>query len=173
MRMIDCNPQIPTLVDYPRGQNYVALSYVWGDPPPVETSTPVLIKADTPRKQDNEMTEPHNQHPVVTAPDTHACDSELVSIREIFSPPMRRAVTAVARNNHLNTAILPNRRDIQLPKEILKTIQDAIQVTQSLGHRYLWVDRYCIDQKNGAEKQYQFSRMGDIYAGSQITIFAF
>ncbi|KAM7189459.1 HET domain containing protein [Rhypophila sp. PSN 637] len=63
-------------------------------------------------------------------------------------------------------------RTLRLPRDVPLTIRDAITVTKSLGYRYLWVDKYCIDQHNPKEQQEQFSRMGDIYAGSQIAIFA-
>jgi hypothetical protein len=60
----------------------------------------------------------------------------------------------------------------KLPNDIPLTIRDAIQVTKDLGYRFLWVDTYCINQKSKIEKQKQCSRMGDIYAGSELTIFA-
>ena len=33
-----------------------------------------------------------------------------------------------------------------LPPQLPRTIEDTILVTQRLGFRYLWVDRYCIPQ---------------------------
>jgi hypothetical protein len=59
-----------------------------------------------------------------------------------------------------------------LPGVLPKTINDAILVVQQLGWRYLWVDRYCIDQNNKNDKDEQIGRMGEIYAGSIITIIA-
>lgn len=43
------------------------------------------------------------------------------------------------------------------------TIEDAIEATLRLDYRYLWVDRYCIDQSNPTEVQSQVSKMGMIY----------
>lgn len=51
-----------------------------------------------------------------------------------------------------------------------KTVEDAVMVTKQLGLRYLWVDRYCIDQENAAEKHEQISKMDIIYRQSQVTI---
>jgi hypothetical protein len=59
-----------------------------------------------------------------------------------------------------------------LPASIPLTIEDAITATQRLGFRYLWVDRYCIDQQNEQEKQQQFAKMDVIYSGSEVTIIA-
>ena len=69
---------------------------------------------------------------------------------------------------------MPQKEDetSRVPKDIPLTIRDAIQVTKALGYRFLWVDKYCIDQENATEKQKQCGRMGAIYAGSQLTIFA-
>ncbi|KAF2242759.1 HET-domain-containing protein [Trematosphaeria pertusa] len=52
------------------------------------------------------------------------------------------------------------------------TIRDALSLTIALGYRYIWIDRYCIDQKNPAEKLAQIQQMGDIYQASSLTIFA-
>jgi len=61
-----------------------------------------------------------------------------------------------------------NRLLIQMPK----TVQDAAYVVNSLGHQYLWVDRYCIEQSNEAQKHEIISRMGDVYANSELTLVA-
>ncbi|KAF2433874.1 HET-domain-containing protein [Tothia fuscella] len=60
----------------------------------------------------------------------------------------------------------------ELPEAVDRTIEDAITVTKALGFHFLWVDQYCINQKDEKERQEQCSRMGDIYAGSELTIFA-
>lgn len=51
-----------------------------------------------------------------------------------------------------------------------KTVTDAVHVTRSLGEKYLWVDRLCIDQSNYEEKMALIERMNDIYAGAEFTI---
>ncbi|KAJ3472596.1 hypothetical protein NLG97_g10860 [Lecanicillium saksenae] len=51
-------------------------------------------------------------------------------------------------------------------------VKDAIQVTRDLGIRYLWVDRYCIDQKNADEVRQMIARMGSIYDEAELTIVA-
>ena len=53
----------------------------------------------------------------------------------------------------------PNR----LPANLPNTIQDAMTVTKRLGYRYLWVDRYCIDQENEQEKADEVEKMDLIY----------
>jgi len=53
-----------------------------------------------------------------------------------------------------------------------KTITDSIAVTTALSIRYLWVDRYCIDQSDTLDKAIQIQQMDSIYAGAQVTIIA-
>jgi hypothetical protein len=52
------------------------------------------------------------------------------------------------------------------------TIRDALTVTLALGYRYIWIDRYCINQNDSAEKLAQIHQMGHIYRASTITLFA-
>ncbi|KAF7672899.1 hypothetical protein GT037_008850 [Alternaria burnsii] len=59
-----------------------------------------------------------------------------------------------------------------LPTILPRTIEDAISVTKVLDLRYLWVDRYCIDQENDAEKQTQIQQMDLIYQHAFVTIVA-
>ncbi|KAE9371965.1 HET-domain-containing protein [Stipitochalara longipes BDJ] len=62
----------------------------------------------------------------------------------------------------------PNR----LPAKLPNTIQDAMTVTKRLGYRYLWVDRYCIDQENKQETDDQVGKMDVIYKNAELTIIA-
>lgn len=59
-----------------------------------------------------------------------------------------------------------------LPTRLPRTIHDAVRTVHALGHRYLWVDRYCIPQDDEAQRLVLISRMGDIYANSVLTIVA-
>jgi len=59
-----------------------------------------------------------------------------------------------------------------LPTDLPNTIQDAMTVTKELGYRYLWVDRYCIDQENEQEKTDQVGKMDLIYKNAELTIIA-
>ncbi len=52
------------------------------------------------------------------------------------------------------------------------TIQDAIEVTLNIGFRYLWVDKYCIDQANPHELLMQISMMDMVYSAAAVTIVA-
>lgn len=53
-----------------------------------------------------------------------------------------------------------------------KLIHDAIEVVLQLDFRYLWIDRYCIDQEDEEEKHCQIRQMDLIYANAQLTIVA-
>lgn len=52
------------------------------------------------------------------------------------------------------------------------TVQDAVLLTRHLQERYLWVDRFCINQDNIAEKQTTLQNMHLIYERSLVTIVA-
>ncbi|KAK7934553.1 hypothetical protein PG985_000048 [Apiospora marii] len=52
-----------------------------------------------------------------------------------------------------------------------KVVQDSISVTRALGSRYIWVDRYCIDQ-DATHNQHIFNQMHRIYSGAFVTIIA-
>ncbi|KAH7186204.1 heterokaryon incompatibility protein-domain-containing protein [Fusarium flagelliforme] len=53
-----------------------------------------------------------------------------------------------------------------------KVVHDAVEVTRSLGERYLWVDKYCIDQDEGPLKDEQIAQMDKIYSGALLTLVA-
>ncbi|KAI0411374.1 HET-domain-containing protein [Xylaria grammica] len=76
-----------------------------------------------------------------------------------------------------NDALLASNKDELatpggLGKIILpKAIEDAITICQQLHHRFLWVDRFCIQQDDkGPKEQTQINAMGDIYSSAEFTI---
>lgn len=60
----------------------------------------------------------------------------------------------------------------QILADVPKTVLDAMFVTLKLGMRYLWVDRYCIDQNNPEEKHNAIRNMNSIYRNAFVTIVA-
>ncbi|KAK2762519.1 tol protein [Colletotrichum kahawae] len=61
---------------------------------------------------------------------------------------------------------MPPRTDLPV------VIQDAMAVTTDMGFNYLWIDKFCIDQKNKKEKDTQISQMDSIYHNAELTIIA-
>ncbi|KAF2667953.1 HET-domain-containing protein [Microthyrium microscopicum] len=61
--------------------------------------------------------------------------------------------------------------DTDTPK-YSRTIRDAMYATRALGHRYLWVDKHCIDQHNLEERHKFVSQMDVIYKAADVTIIA-
>ncbi|CAN9385259.1 unnamed protein product [Alternaria alternata] len=70
-----------------------------------------------------------------------------------------------------NAAVVRNVSS-NLSERLPKTIEDSIWVTLQLGYSYLWIDRYCIDQQDEAEKHHLITNMGEIYRGATLTIIA-
>lgn len=58
------------------------------------------------------------------------------------------------------------------PFTIRNVIEDALFVLKELGFRYLWVDRYCIDQGDDRDKAIQIANMNQVFANAQVTIIA-
>ncbi|KAJ3558735.1 hypothetical protein NPX13_g9652 [Xylaria arbuscula] len=75
-----------------------------------------------------------------------------------------------------NALMMSNKDELTLPGglwklSLPKTIEDAITVCQKLQQRFLWVDRFCIQQDGDVpEKEAQINAMGDIYSSAEFTI---
>ena len=169
MKVIDCDSEDWIIRDHHPVDKYVALSYVWGSPAPSKTPTLALTGKETPQREVCIKTKAKGLQPI-------ACTSQHIpksKLNLILKKSVSNQTSAtVVKTAHCAATAPENKSVLRLPNEIPLTIRDAIQVTKALGYRFLWVDRYCIDQSSEAEKQLQCSRMGDIYAGSQVTIFA-
>jgi hypothetical protein len=60
----------------------------------------------------------------------------------------------------------------QLGNDLPPTIEDAIADTPQICYRYIWIDRYCIDQQNKEQAMFQIRQMDSIYRDSNVTIVA-
>ncbi|CZT13782.1 uncharacterized protein RAG0_17279 [Rhynchosporium agropyri] len=57
-------------------------------------------------------------------------------------------------------------------KDLLKTFQDAIDITWKLGIRHIWIDSMCIVQGDPKEWRVESTKMGDIYGSTYLVIVA-
>lgn len=62
--------------------------------------------------------------------------------------------------------------DTPLLTDLPAVISDAMNVTIGMGFDYLWVDKFCIDQKDKVAKHGQISQMDSIYHNAELTIIA-
>jgi len=63
------------------------------------------------------------------------------------------------------------RRSIKVA-DLPKTFRDAVNITQGLGIRYLWIDSLCIIQNDIADWEVESTKMADVYSGAFLTIAA-
>jgi hypothetical protein len=61
----------------------------------------------------------------------------------------------------------------KLPDPLPPMIEDVLEAVRRLGQQFLWIDAYCIDQKDATEVQDTVRRMDDIYENSLLTICPF
>lgn len=51
-------------------------------------------------------------------------------------------------------------------------IEDSIKVVKELGMRYLWIDRYCIEQEDLDTRHQQIKNMHAIFADAELVLIA-
>ena len=55
---------------------------------------------------------------------------------------------------------------------VVQVVHDAMDLVRSLNEKFLWVDKFCIPQDDGPDKQSQLNAMAFIYANAWLTIIA-
>ena len=112
----------------------------------------------------------------VQVPGFRLIDCETRRIVAVPGYPAYLALSYVWRLTFPPTPSRPQKIDspagLSLPSSTPQVIQDAIVLTRLLGVRYLWVDRYCIDDGDPRGKLAQIRRMHHIYRGAELTIVA-
>ncbi|KAL7961246.1 heterokaryon incompatibility domain-containing protein [Trichoderma compactum] len=101
--------------------------------------------------------------------DTHVIDCQKQSIAEHEPGMPYVALSYVWGQPQEQRELVDGKR---LPAQLPLLIRDAMAVTQAIGFRYLWVDRYCIDQDNPTVKHEQIRQMDAIYSNAEVTIIA-
>lgn len=89
--------------------------------------------------------------------------------RAVLPLPPEAKYTALSYVWGLNNIPEPLRDGGRLPATTPMAIEDAMHCTTQLGFRYLWVDRYCIDQASPS-KHLQIHNMNLIYGCASVTI---
>lgn len=171
MRVINCHSPELEIEDYDGTSQYIALSYVWG-------ASPLGPSGGSDNNNNSQGSEAST-----SAAGAQAAYGTRAAVRMPHHVPRAESQAVVTRfrgssrpgsasSSTSTSSRARNRPRRFMPADIPGTIADAIEVTKLLHIRYLWVDQYCIDQDNDAEKQIQFAKMAAIYKGAQITIFA-
>ncbi|THU86145.1 HET-domain-containing protein [Dendrothele bispora CBS 962.96] len=87
-----------------------------------------------------------------------------VALSYVWGGPQPNCTTAKNLETYIRVGI-----DIE---SVPKTIQDAIQVTNKFGFRYLWVDAFCIIQDSAEDKKKELIQMRQIFRDAYFTIVA-
>ncbi|KAI2632711.1 heterokaryon incompatibility protein-domain-containing protein [Hypomontagnella submonticulosa] len=117
------------------------------------------------------------EHPKCRPSDTKVAglqviDCETLAIED-FQQDMRYLALSYVWGNSREPVVFRKYEDKRfLPEQLPRTIRDSIIVTKALGYRYIWVDKYCIDQDRPETKHTQIHQMCDVYENSSLTIIA-
>ena len=140
----------------PNINDYVALSYVWGDhslPPHWE-----------------EVATPPDHHPP-SDPDFYYWNRH--TQKTAFKNPTTKKEVSDLRLTERNLSALTKEYGLETRNaKIPLTVSDAIKVVKDLGLRYLWCDRLCIIQEPGSDREHNVTWMGHIYSEALLTIVA-
>lgn len=129
--------------------SYVCLSYVWGKDVWLQTTSENISVLRTP----GALSAQQVQGLPPTRPRLDSDDSDDEFFGDLYQ-------SSHARKSKARAEIIPT------------VIRDAMEVVQSLGERYLWVDSLCIIQDDTDSKNHQIQGMGVIYSAALMTIVA-
>ncbi|KAH7195072.1 heterokaryon incompatibility protein-domain-containing protein [Fusarium oxysporum] len=77
-------------------------------------------------------------------------------------------VRAKTTKENMNVRKASGMELVSLPK----TLQDLVEVTQRIGHRYLWLDAFCIVQNDRIYKSRQLNSMVEFYKQADVLVSA-
>jgi hypothetical protein len=106
---------------------------------------------------------------------------DVVNMKIVHANPDSRYVTlsyvwgefdSTCNDSQDASTLIPNTCFTGPAIAVPQVIRHSIELVQRLGEKFLWIDRLCIPQDDGAEKQAQLNAMGSIYARSWLTIIA-
>lgn len=106
-------------------------------------------------------------------PGLRLIDCATLSVEEAASNNSYVALSYVWGNpGDVDTKLRSTNNGLLLPETLSAVITDTISVAKALGFRYLWVDKFCIDQDDPDAKHQQVQQMNIIYENADLTIVA-
>jgi hypothetical protein len=103
---------------------------------------------------------------IIEAEDSTIC--RYLALSYVWGPPQKEE-TEKGRKE------AKSKSELSLPawNQLPRVIQDGITTTKELGHQYLWVDRYCVNQDpNSKEQKVQIRNMARVYEHASVCIIA-
>lgn len=94
----------------------------------------------------------------------------IVSAHSLHSPPEYVALSYVWGHGSKSNSSCDD--GLMIPDSAAPVVEDALEVAISLGYHYVWVDKYCVDQRDGRKKHEQIMNMDSIYSNAALTIIA-
>ncbi|KAJ0119508.1 hypothetical protein J7T55_013710 [Diaporthe amygdali] len=103
----------------------------------------------------------------------HLIDCTTLSIIEAERNSPYVALSYVwGKTGDIDSKIRRTSNKLLLPARLTSIVSDAISVTKALSFRYLWIDKFCIDQDDAVAKLEQINQMNVIYENADLTIVA-
>ena len=96
------------------------------------------------------------------------CEQRRV-IRPLSCPPYAALSYVWGQNIGSYNSVPEGQR---LTGSLPQTVDDACKVSIELGLRYIWIDKYCINQEDEVERSQQIKQMDLVYQNAFITIIA-
>lgn len=93
-------------------------------------------------------------------------DCSSLTVRHAADKDSYVALSYVWGNSGIFDKLVVHANSPHLPSVLPMVVSDAIEVTKALGFRYLWVDKYCIDQSDYEAKHEQIQQMDSVYENS-------
>lgn len=97
---------------------------------------------------------------------TKGKQGQYVALSHLWSKEPERHPTRTTQGN-----IQRHLEGIQI-NSLTPTLREAIELTYTLGYRYLWIDSLCIVQDDRDDWARESGKMCDVYGNSTLTIFA-
>ncbi|KAK3984324.1 heterokaryon incompatibility protein-domain-containing protein [Cladorrhinum sp. PSN332] len=103
------------------------------------------------------------RHPVLV--ETSGAKGRYLALSHCWGPATA-SITKTERANML-------RRSQEIPINVMsRNFQHAVQVTRTLGFRYLWIDSLCIVQDDPGDWAVESAKMAEVYSRASLTIAA-
>ncbi|KAJ9150227.1 hypothetical protein NKR23_g3711 [Pleurostoma richardsiae] len=103
------------------------------------------------------------------------CDplpTEIVKKLRVIDVDALNVIAAPEKCEYVALSYVWGAQPVTTPRKFPRVVEDSFVVTKKLGYKYLWVDKYCIDQDSVADKHDQVKAMHLVYGNARLTLIA-